>query len=614
MIQFVTEAEWQAQRRRRGALHAELTEDGRRIVLMAAGNDLDQALIATHIAKLTALSQPVLVNGRETEAASVPCTWGNFVQLSNSFAALAGIAFLPRKRLISWAADEYARRTTEPPELEPSWPPWVKPRDYQVEAARMIARAGRFLLLDDMGLGKTCSAIIGIEQRRRMGIEVFPMVIAVPSWEVADAWVREIGTWAPQWGDPVLHAGPGRNKGLDARGFRHIPGSMPAPLITTYATARLDAKDANGPLVKLGARCVVLDEASLLQNAKAKQAEAAERITRSASTVIELSGTLITRDVGRAAQPLKILDRRTWASGERYRERFCLARPSEYQAEITGLNPAAEAQFRFCLLGQMTRRAKADVLKDLPPKTYAVLRPEIPPGWRQAYDQMREDMLAALPGNDEELEVMDTLSQLTRLMQLASSAADVAYEEVQDQRTGLWIKKAVVTLRAPSWKAEALMGILAASSEPVAVFTASRQLARIVGEDYLRPAGLRYGYVIGQGGGVTRGTRKAAVEDFQAGKLDAIVCTAQAGGLGITLTRAPTAVLLQRPFDLDKAVQPEDRIHRLGQLAPKVEIIDVVTKNTVDERVRVLLREKAGQLGQFVKDPRIVRELLGGKR
>lgn len=605
MIQLVPVDEWQEQQRQ-GALHAFLTPDDSKIVLMAAGNDWDQRIIATHLDTLTSGWEHVMIDGRETGAVTIPCTWGNVVQLGFTFASLTGISLVHHGRLRDWIEAEEARRRAELPELEPSWPPWLSPRDYQIEAARQIARAGRFFLLDDMGLGKTVTTLLGIEQRRRMGISVFPMVVLVPSWEVADAWDAEIRKWMPGWGDPVMYAGTDR-----LRLLRH-PGAR--VLLTTYATARLDAKDASAPLTKFAAPCVVVDEASLIQNSKARQAEAAERITRSASTVIELSGTLITRNVAGAFHPLKVADRKTWASKERFTAKFCLSRPSDFQSEITGLNPLAETEFRACLLGQMTRRAKADVLKELPPKTYMVLRPEIPPEWRQAYDQMREDMLAELPGNDEELEVMDTLSQLTRLSQLASSAADVRYEEVEDKRTGLWVKKAIVTLRPPSWKAEVLMTMLAGATQPVAVFTASRQLARIVGEHYLRPAGLRYDYIIGQGDGVTRGTRKQAMLDFQAGKLDVIVCTASAGGLGITLTRAPDAVMLQRPWPLDHALQPEDRIHRLGQLADKVTITDVVARDTVDERVRELLREKAGQLSQFVKDPRIVRELLGGKR
>jgi SNF2 family DNA or RNA helicase len=516
---------------------------------------------------------------------------------------------VPDARLRGWMSDEAARRHAPLPELEPSWPPWLEPRDYQVEAARMIAAAGKFfLLLDDMGLGKTITAILGIEQRRRMGITVFPLVILVPSWDVGDAWYREIVKWAPRehWGEPSMYEGTSRTRLLRHPGVR--------VLITTYATARLDAApDANGPLEQYQAASVIIDEAQMIKNARAKQTLAAGRIAKHAATVLELSGTLITRDAGDSFPPVKVADPDSWSSRERYRDRFLLTRKDEYSTSITGLNPRAEQEFRACLLGQMIRRDKADVLPELPAKTYSVLRPEIPPEWIQAYRGMRDDMLAELP-DGQELSVMDTLSMFTRLSQLASSAADVTWEDVYNEETGEWEKKAIVTLRAPSWKAESLMGILASATAPVAVFAVSRQLARITGEEYLKPAGLRYGYVTGPGDGVTRQTRQRDIDAFQAGQLDAIIGTAGAGGVGITLTAADTVVLLQRGLPLDKAVQPEDRVHRLGNQAAKIQIIDIVAKGTVDERVRELLRDKAGQWSEFMRDSRFVRDLLGGLR
>jgi SNF2 family DNA or RNA helicase len=584
-----------------GALHGELTPDGR-IVLMTAGCAVDQNRIATLAGQITATPA-----GTGLGAITIPCTWGNVVQLGWTFSAIRDLAWVPGERLQAWMAAEAARRYAPLPELEPSWPPWLVPRDYQIEGARMIARARRFFLLDDMGLGKTITTLIALEQIRRMGHAIFPLVILVPSWDVADGWYREIVKWSPaeHWHEPQMYAGTSRTRLL-----RH-PGVN--VLISTYATARLDAADAKGPLVRYQAASVVIDEASLIQNAKAKLTTATERIAKNAGNVIELSGTLITRDAGGSFAPLKAADPGTWGSKERYRDRFLLTRKDDYSLVVTGLNPHAEQQFRACLASQMVRRAKADVLPELPDKTYSVLRPEIPPEWMQAYRDMEDHMLAELPDGGE-LSAFDTLTKFTRLSQLASSAADVRWEDVLDEETGLMTKKAVVTLRYPSWKAESLMGVLRAATGPVAVFAVSKQLARITGEDYLKPAGLRYGYVTGQGQGVTRGTRRSDIEAFQDGKLDAIICTAGAGGVGITLTAADTVVLLQRALPLDKAVQPEDRVHRMGNLAPRISIIDIVAKGTVDQRVRNLLHGKAGQLAEFARDPRIVRELLGGNR
>ena len=75
------------------------------------------------------------------------------------------------------------------------------------------------------------------------------------------------------------------------------------------------------------------------------------------------------------------------------------------------------------------------------------------------------------------------------------------------------------------------------------------------------------------------------------------------------------AVFLQRPA-LGESIQAEDRVHRIGSEihAHGVEIIDIVARDSVDSRRRELLKEHAGQLAEYVRDPRIVRGLLGGLR
>jgi SNF2 family DNA or RNA helicase len=593
-----------------GALHGELTEDGREIILLATGNAVARNQVALRLSKITALCTEAKHDGQPTGAVTVPATWGNAVQLGHSFPEGSGLAWVPHERLAGWLAEEVARRYSEPPELESRWPAWARLRDYQVQAARKIAHTGYHLLLDDPGLGKTVTTLAGIEQRRQMGTDVFPMVILVPTWDVADVWEREIAAWCPpEWGTPDRYEGTNR-----ARLLRH-PGVK--ILITTYATARRDAALVTGPLAKFAAATVVIDEGHLIKNVNAKQSHAARNIARHATTIVILSGTLITRNMGDAYAPLNAGDPGTWHDKKRFVQRFCWTNydPNAAEGEIAGLNPYTAAEFRSCLLGQMTRRAKADVLPELPPKIYSVRRPEIPPEWRKAYRQMARDMLAALPGNDEELSVMDTLAQLTRLSQLASSAADVHWEDVYDEKLGEWVKKQVVVLRPPSWKAESAMEILAERrGDPVVIFSVSEQLARITGEHYLRPAGLRFGYVTGLRKGVTRTTRNRDIAAFQAGELDAIICTSAAGGLGITLSRGGTEIALQRPWPLDQSIQQEDRLQRLGAelYHDHIDIIDIVAKGTVDERVRELLSVKAGQLSEFVGDPRIVRDLLGG--
>jgi len=311
------------------------------------------------------------------------------------------------------------------------------------------------------------------------------------------------------------------------------------------------------------------------------------------------------------------MDPTAYPSRERYADRYLETVRGDYKDEVLGLSPYTEPEFRMSLTGQMRRVAKADVLADLPDKVYSTRVVQLPTAWRKVYDQFQEDMIAQLPDGDE-LTVMHVMSQMTHLSSLASAAADImrVAELVEDTDPfsptfGQQIEKQRVslTLKDPSWKVDALLEILAERPlSSVLAFAPSRQLMVLAGRRAER-AGRRVGYIVG---GQSAGQRTATVNAFQSGDLDLICATTQAGGVGLTLTAASTVVFLRRPWSMVESIQAEDRAHRIGQTAESVEIIDVIAADTIDTRVRDILRERAGALSELVQDPRIVAELLGG--
>ncbi len=573
------------------ALFGELTGDGQHVILVGQGDSWELRELGLRLKHITPL-----ISKAQGGAVTIPATWAAVTQVAHS---LGGVArWVPLPRLREWITAEWTRRTAPPSPLVAEFPPWLALRPYQEEGAARIAAARRYLLCDEPGLGKTATTIAGLMEMhcQHPRIAIFPCVIVVPSWSVADVWVREIATWAPGW-TTALYGGPGRAaSGSDI-------------YVSTYATARLDAADANGPLVRLRPVTAIADEAHALKGNSTKQSLAFRRIAAHADNVIALTGTPVTKDTGDIYPVLSAMDAASWPSRERFVRRYCVTTDTDYGETIEGLNKLAEPEFRAVLLGSMRRVAKADVLAQLPPKVYSVRRTEIPPEWRKAYDGMADDMLAELPDGGE-LPVMATLAQMARLSQLACSAADVEVTEEPDKLTGLMKKHYQVTLKAPSWKADALLGILAERrGQPVSVFAVSRQLIEIAGAA-CEQAGYRCGYITGT---TPQRDRAAAIGAFQAGKLDAILATTGAGGTGITLTAAGTAVFLQRPWSLAEALQAEDRQHRLGsERHEMVEIIDVVSVDTIDETVRAALKDKAGQLSAFIREPQLVRGLLGG--
>src|SRR5260370_23601273 len=128
------------------------------------------------------------------------------------------------------------RRPTAPAPLQAEFPAGCVLRDYQVQGATQIANARRFLLLDDPGVGKTVTTIAGLLEIQARGGKVFPAVIIVPSWDVADVWQREISAWAPRW-RTALWGGAGRDTTIALNQAR--------PLITTYSTPRNAAADVH---------------------------------------------------------------------------------------------------------------------------------------------------------------------------------------------------------------------------------------------------------------------------------------------------------------------------------------------------------------------------------
>jgi SNF2 family DNA or RNA helicase len=69
------------------------------------------------------------------------------------------------------------------------------------------------------------------------------------------------------------------------------------------------------------------------------------------------------------------------------------------------------------------------------------------------------------------------------------------------------------------------------------------------------------------------------------------VGTTQTGGYGITLTAASTMVYYSNGYDLEKRLQSEARIDRIGQEYPMT-YIDIVTEDTIDTKVVKALRKK----------------------
>jgi SNF2 family DNA or RNA helicase len=143
--------------------------------------------------------------------------------------------------------------------------------------------------------------------------------------------------------------------------------------------------------------------------------------------------------------------------------------------------------------------------------------------------------------------------------------------------------------------------------DSVAVCAVSRQLINLLSAS-LTKEGIEHGLITGA---QSEEERQKAVDDFQSGKIKWILFTAQAGGVGITLTAARRLIMLQRPWSLVDHKQALDRIHRIGsEIHDSVIVMDYVTEGTIEERVIQVLEGKGENFEQIVKDKDKVLALL----
>lgn len=437
------------------------------------------------------------------------------------------------------------------------------------------------------------------------GENPFPAFVVAPA-SVVDPWMEELEARFPAW--PAVAYRGAKRKLLSTRYKVYV---------MSWDVFRLDMQhepDELPSLLKfLKPETLVYDESHKLCNTTTKTSVAARKCARVSQYAFPMSGTPITRNVGGFWAALNVLDIRSFPDQERYKNLYCDRYKADYRDEISGLSPVRKSEFFTLMQGSMRRVAKEDVLEDLPPKTYSTRIVQIPPLYRKAYDEMKEDMIAHLPDTDEPLPVMSTLAQLQRLTQLASSACDVEIEYILDEKEdsptcGEMVAHYKVTMKEPSWKIDELMTVMDDNrGSPLVCFATHTQLVKLAVR--AEAAGYKVGYIVGgQSAALRTATRKA----FQAGDLDLLCANTGAGGVGLTLTAASTVVFLERPWAYWQADQSEDRLHRRGQQA-QVHIIDIVAARTVEAKIRLALKDKAAQLSELVRDKRIVESLLAGQ-
>ncbi len=491
---------------------------------------------------------------------------------------------------------------------------------HQRAGVAFLKTAKRALLADEPGLGKTAQAIRALKSLSEDGEEVWPALIVCPN-TLKKNWAREFKMWYPEVECIVIKGTASKRKKL----FEEIMESEPerkVAVIINWESLRSHSRLAAygsigltrcvacgghdekvsaarcevhiGELNRINFGAVVADEIHRSKEPKSKQTRALWSATGDANIRFAMTGTPIANNVVDMWAILHWLSPEDWPSKTKWIDRYIDTMMNAFGGlMVLGIKPHMEEEFYKALNPHMRRMLKKTVLPWLPEVMTERRDVEMSTKQKKAYEQMRDHMIAELESGDI-LTAPSILTQTTRLVQFANSFAEL----VVDESTGE--PRAVLT--EPSCKVDQLMDDIKNGDfgeDSVAVCAVSRQLIELLSAAMTK-AGISHGLITGA---QDEDERQWAIEDFQSGKIKWILFTAQAGGVGVTLTAARRLIMLQRPWSLVDHKQALDRVHRIGsEIHDSIIITDYVTEGTIEERVIQALETKADNFEQVVRD------------
>lgn len=498
---------------------------------------------------------------------------------------------------------------------------------YQRAGVEFLSTAHRALLCDGLGSGKTFTSFATIrhlfEQKQE---DVFPLLVVCPN-STKISWKRAIEVIWPGLKVTVI-AGSAAARKKQFKDPSHVyiinweglKGHSRIAPYGSHAIKKCVECGGKDPKIKPAScqahlkelnqiefKAVIADEAHRMKSASAVQTRALKAATGDAEYRFALTGTPIANAPDDLWSILNWLYPEAYPSKTKYIDRFLSVAYNNWgAATVVGVRPEMETEFFAGLDPIMRRMPKEVVLPFLPPVVYERRDVEMSPKQKKAYEQMRDQMIADIDG--ELLISLSPLTRMTRLLQFASSYAEVENITVVNKETGEEEIKQKVTLTDPSATLDAFMDdIEGFGDESVVVFAPSIQLLDLLGAR-LDKAKIPYGRITGDEDSYER---QRNMDNFQDGKVQFILCTTGAGGTGITLTRSRISAYLGRPWSGIESEQSEGRTHRIGsEIHDKVIYRDYVTTGTVQQVVFQALTEKNHQLQTILRDADLMKKVM----
>lgn len=471
--------------------------------------------------------------------------------------------------------------------IEPILPEFkVKPLKHQEEGIKYGLTHDKWLLLDAPGLGKGFQApLIAQEIKKRDNIEHCLVICGLSS--LKENWRSEIHKFTDLsctiLGERQLKNGRIVIDGVQQR-LKHLKRKIDEFfIITNIETLRNDdvIKELKSGINKID--MIIFDECQKCKSPGSEQSKNLLKLNTS-DYKIAMTGTLLTNSPLDAYVPLKWIgvERSTFTNFKYYYCKF----GGEFGNILVGyknLDLLKETIEKYSL-----RRTK-DLL-DLPEKTLINEYVEMEPDQESFYEEVKAGVRDQV--DKVKLTSANLLALTTRLRQATDFPGILSTKNISCGKLD---------------RAESLVEEILSNNEKVVVFSSFKNTVY-----ELQKRLSEYNPIV-----ITGDTRDSDIEslktEFQTNPDKKVfIATHQKMGTGQTLTAASYMIFISTPWTDADYVQAQDRIHRIGAKKP-VFIYNLITKNTIDERVLEIVQDK-GAIADYVIDDKITEQGLNSLR
>ena len=442
-------------------------------------------------------------------------------------------------------------------------------RGYQQEGLNWLQFLREYelagILADDMGLGKTVQALAHLLVEKESGRMNRPSLVVAPT-SLMFNWLREAERFAPDLRVLVLQ-GQLRKQHFESIGAYDL-------VLTTYPLLPRDKEVLIGQEFHL----LILDEGHIIKNPKSQATQIVHQIK--ARHRLALTGTPMENHLGELWSLFHFLLPGLLGDDKNFRKLF--RTPIEKQGDNNRRAALSRRIAPFLL-----RRTKAQVAKELPPKTEIIRSCELSGAQRDLYETIRVAMHEKIRMEiDKKGMNRSHIIILDALLKLRQTCCDPRL-----------LKLPAAKQVKHSAKLELLMSLLPDMVEEGRSILLFSQFTSMLALIELELAKFNLPYVK-----LTGDTRDRAtpVKHFQSGEVPIFLISLKAGGVGLNLTTADTVIHHDPWWNPAVENQATDRAHRIGQENP-VFVYKLITEGTVEEKI-VAMQERKRDLAQGILD------------